>query len=394
MPRLPSVSSRRMRRRVLPSAAAVVVLAAGLASVPGHADQSPSGPALDDPVDIAPGVTMQQFQDAGPVEGHLLTVDLSETSLAPAYLTPGDVAEVAPTSQMADAAGAAAAVNADFFDIHVSGAARGSGIADGLLLHGQADSRNHVVAFSADDAGGHVGRVDQVHLDASATPTDADPVAIDNLNSPVVAEDGVGLYDSEWGEADRSTVVEDGETLREVHVVDGEVDLVDDGAGDGEIAEDTVVLLGQDAGAEALQDLDVGDAVDVEYEASHGGDDIVTAVGGNVVLVENGEVVAPDDDREPRTAAGFSDDGVVMYLAVVDGRSDASVGMTYVELAEFMRDNGSENALNLDGGGSTTMAVQLPGDDATTVVNNPSDADGERHVTNGLGLLSGSDAVD
>jgi hypothetical protein len=82
--------------------------------------------------------------------------------------------------------------------------------------------------------------------------------------------------------------------------------------------------------------------------------------------------------RHPRTAVGFSRDSATLLLVVVDGRSTASVGMTLVELAALMRRVGAWQALNFDGGGSTTMVVD------GAVVNVPSDATGEREVGNAL----------
>ncbi len=59
--------------------------------------------------------------------------------------------------------------------------------------------------------------------------------------------------------------------------------------------------------------------------------------------------------RHPRTALGLSRDQKTLYLVVVDGRSAASVGMTCAELAALLKGFGSWTAMNLDGGGSSTM---------------------------------------
>jgi exopolysaccharide biosynthesis protein len=64
-----------------------------------------------------------------------------------------------------------------------------------------------------------------------------------------------------------------------------------------------------------------------------------------------------------------------LILATVDGRrTGGSGGFTLYEAADFMRSLGAVQALNLDGGGSTTMALR------GTLANNPSDAAGERPV--------------
>ncbi len=85
--------------------------------------------------------------------------------------------------------------------------------------------------------------------------------------------------------------------------------------------------------------------------------------------------------RQPRTMAGVDRKGRLI-LATVDGRqTGGSEGFTLYEAAEFMRSLGAVQALNLDGGGSTTMAVR------GTLGNNPSDATGERAVGDTVQVL-------
>ncbi len=82
--------------------------------------------------------------------------------------------------------------------------------------------------------------------------------------------------------------------------------------------------------------------------------------------------------RHPRSIVGFDADTSHLYLVAIDGRSTASVGMTLVEAAAFLRTLGLAHALNLDGGGSTTLVID------GKIVNVPSDVTGERPVGNAL----------
>jgi hypothetical protein len=82
--------------------------------------------------------------------------------------------------------------------------------------------------------------------------------------------------------------------------------------------------------------------------------------------------------RHPRSFVGFDADTSHLYLIAVDGRSAASVGMTLVEAADFLREQGVAHALNLDGGGSTALILD------GRVINTPSDRGGERTVANAL----------
>jgi hypothetical protein len=120
------------------------------------------------------------------------------------------------------------------------------------------------------------------------------------------------------------------------------------------------------------------------------------AVGGRPVLVRDGVIAARLDSvgrsgfatsRHPRTAAGMSRDGSRVLLVTVDGRQvPYSDGMTLDELAALMHALGAHNALNLDGGGSTTMVI-ADGDSTFRVANRPSDRNGERAVGNAVGLV-------
>ncbi len=99
-------------------------------------------------------------------------------------------------------------------------------------------------------------------------------------------------------------------------------------------------------------------------------DDLFGGVAGGQLLVQNGKVLPSDQwvelaafdtdhvlKRHPRTAIGRSDSGHVL-LVTVDGRQSGwSNGLTMRELAEVMIALGADDAVNLDGGGATTMTV-------------------------------------
>jgi hypothetical protein len=86
--------------------------------------------------------------------------------------------------------------------------------------------------------------------------------------------------------------------------------------------------------------------------------------------------------RNPRTFAGVDAAGRTV-LVTADGRSTSSLGLGIAETAALARSLGLRDAMNLDGGGSTTMVVD------GTVINAPSDATGERPVGDALAVLPG-----
>ena len=154
------------------------------------------------------------------------------------------------------------------------------------------------------------------------------------------------------------------------------------------------------AGSQHLQAsvISAGDTVGLFYLLHPASDNLQEAIGGGPRILRDGAVSieykqehlgrAPAIDRHPRTAVGYSKDGKTLFLVTVDGRQPGySVGMTLGELARFMATRLSSfspsganayQALNLDGGSSTTMVI---GDH---VVNRPSDPTGETQVANAL----------
>lgn len=110
-------------------------------------------------------------------------------------------------------------------------------------------------------------------------------------------------------------------------------------------------------------------------------------VSGRPLIVDGGVALETTDcgphfcARHPRTGVGISADGKTLILATIDGRTSLSVGATTKELGGLMAEMGAWRAINLDGGGSTTMYVAAEGG----VVNAPSDG-AERVVANHLAV--------
>lgn len=118
---------------------------------------------------------------------------------------------------------------------------------------------------------------------------------------------------------------------------------------------------------------------------------IYSAISGDRMLVERGEIVADLDDEEldPRTAIGINRNGRYLYILVVDGRQPYySNGSTFQELAELLKAQGAYFAMSLDGGGSSTLVKE--GDNGLPeILNSPIDnyiPGRERPVGNHLGI--------
>ena len=114
---------------------------------------------------------------------------------------------------------------------------------------------------------------------------------------------------------------------------------------------------------------------------------VFNALTGGPMLIRGGQVVVHQTQaekfkrsihaRNPLTAVANTTNGHLLFV-VVDGRQkDFSVGLSYMELAQFLRSIGAVNAIAMDGGGSSTMVVN------GELVNRPSDGS-PRSVTNAL----------
>ncbi|MEP6848791.1 MAG: phosphodiester glycosidase family protein [Acidobacteriota bacterium] len=115
--------------------------------------------------------------------------------------------------------------------------------------------------------------------------------------------------------------------------------------------------------------------------------DVEDIVGGVPQLIKDGKIDVTwekekatrsfFETRHPRTAAAILRDGKLL-LVTIDGRSESSGGIGLADLASLLLEFGATDAMNLDGGGSTTMYLD------GKVVNHPSDKEGERAVSDAL----------
>jgi Phosphodiester glycosidase len=157
--------------------------------------------------------------------------------------------------------------------------------------------------------------------------------------------------------------------------------------GNSELTSSRMVLVFGPNEQNLASSIPVGSTLTISTDCSRNLAKAETAIGGKNILVHNGkknqwpeEARKPASaSRNPRTALGFNRRWI--YLVEVDGRQkDLSVGMNFTELADLMKTVGCTEALNLDGGGSSTFWLN------GTVLNSPSDKH-ERAVANAVVLL-------
>jgi hypothetical protein len=117
---------------------------------------------------------------------------------------------------------------------------------------------------------------------------------------------------------------------------------------------------------------------------------IFNAISGNIMLLRNGQpFLGSGDEPQPRTAIALDKKSRQLILVVVDGRQKGySEGATLEELVDILLSYGAYNAMNLDGGGSSTMVIE-GSNGSPTLLNSPINSGipgQERPVANHLGV--------
>ncbi len=176
--------------------------------------------------------------------------------------------------------------------------------------------------------------------------------------------------------------------------VTGVVEEVVHSEGEIDIPKGKIVLSADDRVPEevmnSLMSLAVGDKVNIKVyaEGDKRWDDakhILGAWGGRIIT--DGVITEVDEDAAPRTAIGIKEDGTIIFYAL-DGRQQGhSYGARLRTLAKRLLELGCVDAINLDGGGSTTMGGFYPGEDNFSIINKPSDKT-ERKVATFVGLIN------
>lgn len=301
---------------------------------------------------VAPGVWFGQARVGevwGPVTVKYLKVATAHPHVRVYPVLAGDVFGLAKVSDVVARRGALAAVNGGYY--HWSGRPLGLLIVDGQLISQDIYGRT-ALGFRED------GTLFISPLSVEMwLETDLGRIPLDGINRPRARGEAV-VYTSHYGALPRPTgtrfAILYGTVLRD--------------PGWQEVPAGALVIE-FDEGDTRFGDLKAGQRASFAYQVAPGQEGSVRfAIGGGPRLLAGGEICVtgererfqPDvvSGRAPRTAAGLDEDGF-LYLVVADGRgAGGSSGMTLEELASFLKELGLKEALNLDGGGSSTLALR------------------------------------
>lgn len=331
----------------------------------------------------------------GTLDIYVMTVDLTNPYIKVDTLVGnGNTLTAARgVSKMARDAGAVAAINGDFFQMGEN-APLGLTVQSGNLVTSPA-KRNDMYGFGLTSDNRPVFTV--FNFQGTISSPAGVNFGLSGINKPTyLADKGIRsdentliMYTSKWGAKSRGIVsgltnmvemVVENDTVKEIRTNLPAVAIPANG----------YVLAGHGAaGTYLTQSFKVGDQVQVSYRVSPENDNLMAALGGQALLVQSGKrhwFSQNITGKRARTAIGASQDGQTLYTVVVEG-GNGSRGMTQEELADFMISIGAWTAVNLDGGGSSTMVARKLGDTTVSTLNTPVYTS-ERAIPTALGIFS------
>ena len=345
---------------------------------------------------VAEGVKIERLNiqtTDGALKVYVMTVDLTNEYVKVDTIagSQGVITSNKSTTNLAREAGAVAAINGDFFQM-AEKAPIGIAVQGGEMITSPA-KRNDMYGFGITND--KVPVFDIFGFNGTVTAPTGVQHELFGINKPTyLALEGkssdlnrLNMYTPKWSYQSRGPIsgltgmvemVVENNTVKDIRIDQPKTPIPPGG----------YVLAGHGTAGQFLTaNFKAGDPVQMAYQALP--DNLYAAVGGQALLVQNGKrhwFSQNITGKRARTSIGASEDGSTLYLVVVDAEN-SSRGMTQEELADFMISIGAWTAVNLDGGGSSTMAARIPGDEAASLVNKPVYGS-ERSLPTAIGIFS------
>lgn len=317
-------------------------------------------------VDVTSGVKhvkLTKYYNGRPVRINVVEVDMKlakEFELTPALSSDSTLKSRRTITTIAKNNNAIVALNGTYFKPQ-------TGVPLGTLMINQKMYTGPIydrVAMGIFDNGFDIARI---QLDATIKGS-GKTIKVNNINQPRMLSTHVLVYTPEWGKYSPAAP-KYGVGLQ---VIDNKITKASANA--VEIPENGYVISGPKS---ILYSLIEKKDVELSIKTNPNWEGVKHIISGGPYLVKNGEVfvdmtaqkLQAIGGRNPRSAIGYTKENNFIFVAV-DGREGSSIGMTLMELANFMQSIGCVGAINLDGGGSTVMYVN------GKVVNNPQQTGG------------------
>lgn len=290
-------------------------------------------------------------------------------------------------TNMVEKHNAVAGVNGDYFNYSPLPSSLGGLISDGEIIITPVELAYAKPSFYLTN--NNEGGVN--YLDRSVVVTNLvsnTQIIVNTLNKVTPEFDTLTLLNRHWGAKtignryhnDLIEVIVENDIVKDIRIGQEATDIPENG----------YVIAGRGTRAEILNQLAVGDNLKLDISTTPNTDNIKFAIGGGSIILKDGEITLTDINSKganPRTGIGINKDNTELILVTIDGRDSSFTGVSQEVFGAIMKDLGAYNALNLDGGGSTTMAIKPLGQDKANLVNKPSEGS-QRLVVNGVGVFS------
>lgn len=284
------------------------------------------------------------------------------------------------TKAMAEKNNAIAAVNGDFFN---TGSKRtnmlGVVYQDGELI--STPSKDVWATLALTETGNIL--MDYFGFSGKVTAPAGASYELYQINKMPSTLGAVNMFTPNWGatvtlaENMHALLIKDGIVTARI-TVPGEVAFGDN---------DTILAVNHSINP-FLDNFSVGERVTIEYSLTGTNEKIAEAVGANTLIVADGQRASFTHDTggtAQRTAAGINKDGTKLYLVVAEGRQTVYKGFTQKGFADALIELGCYRAVNLDGGGSSTIVTRDEISGNVSIRNNLSS---QRSVSTSLGLFN------
>jgi exopolysaccharide biosynthesis protein len=351
---------------------------------------------------ITSGVTLQnikRFTINGWVDINVLYIDMSNKYVDIDVLTnPDDLKTLATVKSLAYAKNAVASINASFFDSAGNGTGYPIGplVQSGKIINASNyfnKNSNNFSSFSIENNRNIL--YNYWRSEITIKNSKGQSVNIERYNSISTGKySNLAVVDCYWGNITPG-VSEQCPDPVEMVVINNNVVQIRKSMPGVTIPENGYVLVTSQKEWEKISGIfKTGEKAEMNITTVPAWENMKMSVSGGSILVKDGAIPSTFSfgpsyisDINPRTAIGSTMNGSKIILVTVDGRQNSSIGMTQTEIAELMLELGCYNALNLDGGGSSTMVVRKPGIEELIVVNNPSDGS-PRALSTAIGVFS------
>lgn len=284
---------------------------------------------------------------------------------------------------------AIAGINGDYFNYSPKPSAMGTLINNGEVISSPIEKAYALPTFFLDVHNN--GGIDYFHRHISIQDTtNNQTININTLNKVTPNFDTLTVLDKNWGHVSIGNQFH--KDLVEVVVQGGAVQDVRVGQGPAYIPRNGYVIAGRGQRADVLKTLKPGDILELTVQTTPNKESLKFAIGGGSIILKDGQATRTnivDNGVHPRTGIGINQEGTEIILVTVDGRVATSNGMSQKTFSELMKNLGAYQALNLDGGGSTTMVTRENLSQDPKVVNKPSQGS-QRKVVNAIGVFNNS----